>query len=187
MGNVLMAGQGQAPARQAAIKAGIPVSVGAITLSKVCGSGMQAVMFAHDSIAVGTNNIVVAGGMESMTNAPYLLTKGRGGFRVGHGKLYDHMMLDGLEDSYGTHELGAGRAMGTFGEQCATKYGFTREQQDAFAIDSVKRAQAATSSGVLKWEIAPVAVGSRNSETIIDRDERPQKVKIEKIPTLKPA
>ncbi len=187
MGNVLMAGQGQAPARQAAIKAGLPVSVGAVTLSKVCGAGMQAVMFAHDSIAVGTNNIVVAGGMESMTNAPYLLTRARAGFRAGHGKLYDHMMLDGLEDSCEGREIGMGRAMGTFGEQCAAKYGFTREQQDAFAIHSVTRAQTAANSGALIWEIAPVAIGSRNGETIIDRDERPQKVKVEKIPTLKPA
>lgn len=187
MGNVLMAGQGQAPARQAAIKAGIPVAAGAVTLSKVCGAGMQAVMYAHDSILAGTSSIVVAGGMESMTNAPYLLTQGRGGFRVGHGKVYDHMMLDGLEDSYEGGEPGAGRAMGTFGEQCAAKYGFTREEQDAFAIASVTRAQTAAASGALKWEIAPVAVASRTGETVIERDERPQKLKAEKIPTLKPA
>lgn len=182
MGNVLMAGQGQAPARQAAIGAGIPVSVGAVTLSKICGAGMQATMYAHDSIIAGTNEVVVSGGMESMTNAPYLLLKGRGGYRAGHGTVYDHMMLDGLEDAYEK-----GRAMGTFGEQCATKYGFTREQQDAFAVASVKRAQAAAQNGAFKWEIAPVTLSSRTGDTVVDRDERPQKVKVEKIPTLKPA
>lgn len=182
MGNVLMAGQGQAPARQAAIGAGIPVSVGAVTLSKICGAGMQATMYAHDSIIAGTNEVVVSGGMESMTNAPYLLLKGRGGYRAGHGTVYDHMMLDGLEDAYEK-----GRAMGTFGEQCATKYGFTREQQDAFAVASVTRAQAAAQNGAFKWEIAPVTVSSRTGDTIIDQDERPLKVKVEKIPTLKPA
>lgn len=182
MGNVLMAGQGQAPARQAAIGAGIPVSVGAVTLSKICGAGMQATMYAHDSIIAGTNEVVVSGGMESMTNAPYLLLKGRGGYRAGHGTVYDHMMLDGLEDAYEK-----GRAMGTFGEQCATKYGFTREQQDAFAVASVTRAQAAAQNGAFKWEIAPVTLTSRTGDTIIDRDERPQKVKVEKIPALKPA
>lgn len=182
MGNVLMAGQGQAPARQAAIGAGIPVSVGAVTLSKICGAGMQATMYAHDSIIAGTNEVVVSGGMESMTNAPYLLLKGRGGYRAGHGTVYDHMMLDGLEDAYEK-----GRAMGTFGEQCATKYGFTREQQDAFAVASVTRAQAAAQNGAFKWEIAPVTLSSRTGDTVVDRDERPQKVKVEKIPTLKPA
>lgn len=182
MGNVLQAGQGQAPARQASIKAGIPASVGAVTVSKVCGSGMQAAMFAHDALVVGTDEVVVAGGMESMTNAPYLLGKARGGFRAGHGTVHDHMMLDGLEDAYQV-----GRAMGTFGEDCAAKYGFTREQQDTFAIESVTRAQTATSSGVLEWEIAPVTVKGKGGDTVIDRDERPQKLKVDKIPTLKPA
>ncbi|HEY8101013.1 MAG TPA: acetyl-CoA C-acyltransferase [Burkholderiaceae bacterium] len=182
MGNCLMAGQGQAPARQAAIRAGIPPSAGAVTLSKVCGAGMQATMYAHDSIIAGTNEIVVAGGMESMTNAPYLLTKARGGYRAGHDTMYDHMMLDGLEDAYEK-----GRAMGTFGEQCAAKYGFTREQQDAFAIASVERAQAATKDGSFGWEIAPVTVVTKSGDLIIDKDERPFKLKPEKIPTLKAA
>lgn len=188
MGNVLMAGQGQAPARQAMIKAGLPVSVGAVTLNKVCGSGMQSVMYGHDALLAGTNTVVIAGGMESMTNAPYLLNKARGGYRAGHGKIYDHMMLDGLEDSYepGT-ELGMGRAMGLFGEQTAAKYGFTREDQDNFAMASVSRAQTAASNGALKWEIAPVTISARTGDTVIDRDERPTKVKVEKIPTLKPA
>ncbi len=188
MGNVLMAGQGQAPARQAALKAGIPISAGAVTLNKVCGSGMQSVMYAHDAILSGTSSIVVAGGMESMTNAPYLLSKGRGGYRAGHDKIYDHMILDGLEESYGPeHVLGEGRAMGMFGELCAEKYGLSREDQDAFAMQSVSRAQEATANGALKWEIAPVTVSSRSGDVIIDRDERPQKLKVEKIPTLKPA
>ncbi len=182
MGNVLQAGQGQAPARQASIKAGIPSSVGAITVSKVCGSGMQAAMLAHDGIIADTYGVVVAGGMESMTNAPYLLTKARGGYRIGHGTMYDHMMLDGLEDAYQV-----GRAMGTFGEDCAAKYGFTREEQDAFAVESVSRAQAAAKDGTLKWETVPVVIKSKKGDTVIDRDERPQKLNVEKIPTLKPA
>jgi acetyl-CoA C-acetyltransferase len=182
MGNCLMAGQGQAPARQAAIKAGIPVSAGAVTMSKMCGAAMQATMFAFDSIVAGTNEVVVAGGMESMTNAPFLLSKARGGYRIGHGQLFDHMMLDGLEDAYEK-----GRAMGVFGEQCAEKYNFTREAQDAFAIESVKRAQAATADGSFKWEIAPVTVAGRGGDTVIDKDEGPQKAKLDKIPGLKPA
>ncbi|TCS37436.1 acetyl-CoA C-acetyltransferase [Paucimonas lemoignei] len=182
MGNCLMAGQGQAPARQAMIKAGLPVSTGAVTLSKMCGAAMQATMYGHDSILAGTNEIVVTGGMESMTNAPYLVTKARGGFRIGHGTIYDHMMLDGLEDAYE-----AGRSMGTFGEECAAKYGFTREDQDAFAIESVKRAQAATANGWFNNEIAPVTVKGRGGETVIDKDEGPLKAKLDKIPTLKPA
>jgi len=137
-GNCLMAGQGQAPARQAAHKAGLPRSTGAVTLSKMCGSAMEAAMLAHDQIVAGSRSVMVAGGMESMTAAPYLLQKGRGGYRMGHDKVYDHMMLDGLEDAYEP-----GRAMGTFGEDCAAKYHFTREQQDAFAMESVKRAQQA--------------------------------------------
>jgi acetyl-CoA C-acetyltransferase len=182
LGNCLMAGQGQAPARQAMIKAGLPVSTGAVTLSKMCGAAMQATIYGYDSIIAGTNEVVVTGGMESMTNAPYLLTKARGGFRIGHGQLFDHMMLDGLEDAYEK-----GRLMGTFGEECASKYGFTREEQDAFAIESVKRAQAATNDGSFKWEIAPVTVSGRSGDTIIDKDEGPLKAKLDKIPTLKPA
>lgn len=181
-GNCLMAGQGQAPARQAAIKAGIPVSAGAVTMSKMCGSAMQATMFAFDSIVAGTNEVVVAGGMESMTNAPYLIPKARGGYRIGHAMMYDHMMLDGLEDAYEK-----GRSMGTFGEECATTYEFSREAQDAFAIESVKRAQAATADGSFKWEIAPVTVSGRGGDTVIDKDEGPLKAKLDKIPSLKPA
>ncbi|MBV8665155.1 MAG: acetyl-CoA C-acetyltransferase [Burkholderiaceae bacterium] len=181
-GNCLMAGLGQAPARQAAIKAGIPVSAGAVTLSKMCGSAMKATMLAYDSIVAGTNEIVVAGGMESMTNAPYLIPKGRGGYRIGHGTIYDHMMLDGLEDAYEK-----GRSMGTFGEECAAKYSFTREAQDAFAMESVKRAQAATNDGTFKWEIAPVTVAGRGGDVVIDKDEGPVKAKLDKIPTLKAA
>ena len=186
-GNCLMAGQGQAPARQAAIKAGVPVSAGAVTLSKMCGSAMQATMFACDSLLAGTNDVVVAGGMESMTNAPYLVPKARGGYRIGHGMIYDHMMLDGLEDAYTKDDKGGGRAMGTFAEDCAAKYQFTREAQDAFAIASVQRAQAATASGAFKWEIAPVTVKGRSGDTVIDQDEGPKKARLEKIPTLKPA
>ena len=181
-GNCLMAGQGQAPARQAAIKAGIPVSAGAVTLSKMCGSAMKAAMFAYDSIVAGTNEVVVAGGMESMTNAPYLIPKARGGYRIGHAMMYDHMMLDGLEDAYEK-----GRSMGTFGEECATEYKFTREAQDAFAIESVKRAQAATNDGSFKWEIAPVTIAAKGGEVVIDKDEGPVKAKLDKITSLKPA
>lgn len=181
-GNCLMAGQGQAPARQAAIKAGIPVSAGAVTMSKMCGSAMKAAMFGYDSLVVGTNDVVVAGGMESMTNAPYLIPKARGGYRIGHGMMYDHMMLDGLEDAYEK-----GRSMGTFAEECAAKYQFTREEQDAYAIESVKRAQAATNDGSFKWEIAPVTVAAKGGEVVIDKDEGPLKAKLDKIPSLKPA
>ena len=181
-GNCLMAGQGQAPARQAAIKAGIPVSAGAVTMSKMCGSAMQAVMFAHDSIIAGTNDVVVAGGMESMTNAPYLIPKARGGYRIGHAMMYDHMMLDGLEDAYDK-----GRSMGTFAEECVATYQFSRADQDAFAIASVKRAQAATADGSFEWEIAPVTVPGRNGDTVISKDEGPLKAKLDKIPALKPA
>ena len=186
-GNCLMAGQGQAPARQAAIKAGIPVSAGAVTLSKMCGSAMQATMFGFDSILAGTNDVMVAGGMESMTNAPYLIPKARGGYRIGHGMIYDHMMLDGLEDAYERDEKGGGRAMGTFGEDCAEKYGFTREAQDHFAMTSVRRAQEATESGAFRWEITPVTVSSKAGDTVIDTDEGPRRIKVDKIPSLKPA
>jgi acetyl-CoA C-acetyltransferase len=181
-GNCLMAGQGQAPARQALFKAGLPKSTGAVTLSKMCGSGMKAAMFAHDMLLAGTHEIMVAGGMESMTNAPYLLLKGRGGYRMGHDKVYDHMMLDGLEDAYQ-----AGRSMGTFGEDCAAKYCFSREAQDAFATTSVKRAQQATVSGAFAPEITPVTVKDRSGERVVSIDEGPGKVKLDKIPQLKPA
>lgn len=181
-GNCLMAGQGQAPARQAALKAGLPLSAGAVTLSKMCGSGMKATMLAHDMLLAGSATVMVAGGMESMTNAPYLLQKGRGGYRLGHDKVYDHMMLDGLEDAYEP-----GRSMGTFGEDCAAKYQFTREQQDAFATASVQRAKAATESGAFAAEIAPVAVKDRSGERVVAIDEGPGKVKLDKIPSLKPA
>jgi acetyl-CoA C-acetyltransferase len=181
-GNCLMAGQGQAPARQAAFKGGLPKSAGAVTLSKMCGSGMRAAMFAHDMLVAGTHDVLVAGGMESMTNAPYLMLKGRGGYRLGHDRLFDHMMLDGLEDAYQ-----AGRSMGTFGEDCAAKYNFTREQQDAFAMASVQRAQDAIKNGGFAQEITPVTVKTRAGEVVVATDEGPGKIKIDKIPTLKPA
>ena len=181
-GNCLMAGQGQAPARQAAFKGGLPISAGAVTLSKMCGSGMKAVMFAHDMLLAGSHDVVVAGGMESMTNAPHLLLKGRSGIRIGHDRVMDHMMLDGLEDAYE-----AGRSMGTFGEDCAAKYSFTRAQQDAFATTSVQRAQAATQSGAFAAEITPVTVKGRAGDVIVSIDEGPGKIKLDKIATLKPA
>ena len=181
-GNCLMAGQGQAPARQAAFKGGLPKSAGAVTLSKMCGSGMRAAMFAHDMLIAGSHDVLVAGGMESMTGAPYLLQKGRGGYRLGHDRIFDHMMLDGLEDAYEP-----GRSMGTFGEDCAAKYHFTREAQDKFATASVQRAQAAIKNGAFKDEIAPVTVKDRKGERVVDTDEGPGKVKLDKIATLNPA
>lgn len=181
-GNCLMAGQGQAPARQAAFKGGLPKSAGAVTLSKMCGSGMRAAMFAHDILQAGSQDVMVAGGMESMTNAPYLMLKGRGGYRMGHDKIYDHMMLDGLEDAYE-----AGRSMGTFGEDCAAKYQFTREAQDHFAMTSVQRAKDAASSGAFGKEIAPVTVKDRSGERVVTLDEGPGKVKLDKVTSLKPA
>ena len=181
-GNCLMAGQGQAPARQAAFKGGLPNSAGAVTLSKMCGSGMRAAMFAHDMLIAGSHEVLVAGGMESMTNAPHLLLKGRSGIRIGHDRIFDHMMLDGLEDAYE-----AGRSMGTFGEQCAAKYQFSREAQDAFAVASVQRAKAATQSGAFAAEITPVTVKGRSGDAVISIDEGPGKVKLDKIPTLRPA
>ena len=181
-GNCLMAGQGQAPARQAAFKGGLPKSAGAVTLSKMCGSAMRATMFAHDMLLAGTAEVLVAGGMESMTNAPYLLPKARAGYRIGHDRIFDHMMLDGLEDAYE-----AGRSMGTFGEECAAQYGFTREAQDHFAITSVQRAQAATKSGAFADEITPVTVKGRSGDTLISIDEGPGRVKLDKIASLKPA
>ncbi|CDM22778.1 acetyl-CoA C-acyltransferase [Castellaniella defragrans] len=182
MGNVLQAGQGQAPARQAALGAGLPKSVACSTLHKVCGSGLKAVMLAHDIIKAGSAEVVVAGGQESMSNAPYLLLKGRQGYRYGHSTVYDHMALDGLEDAYQR-----GTAMGVFAEDCASKYSFTREQQDAFSLESLRRARQATEDGSFKWEIAPVTVQGRKGDTVIDTDEAPAKAMPEKIPTLKPA
>ena len=182
MGCVLPAGQGQAPARQAALGAGLPLATGCTTVNKMCGSGMRAAMFAHDMLAAGTNDILVAGGMESMSNAPYLLPKARGGMRLGHGQVYDHMFLDGLEDAYQK-----GRLMGTFAEECAEKYGFTRQAQDEFAIRSTTRAQQAINDGSFAWEVAPVTVAGKRGDTVIDRDEQPLKAQLDKIPTLKPA
>lgn len=182
MGNVLQAGQGQAPARQAALGAGLPLGVSCTTVHKVCGSGMKAAMFGHDMLKAGSTDVVVAGGQESMSNAPYLLLRGRQGYRYGHSTVYDHMALDGLEDAYDR-----GKAMGVFAEICADKYQFTRELQDAFALESLKRARAATEDGSFKWEIAPVTVAGRKGDTQIDTDESPQKAMPEKIPTLKPA
>ena len=187
MGCVLPAGQGQAPARQAALGAGLPTSAGATTINKVCGSGMKAAMLAHDLLAVGSQDVVVAGGMESMSNAPYLMLKGRGGYRYGHGTLFDHMALDGLEDAYEKTPNGGGKSMGQFAEDCAGKYTFTREEQDRYAIASTERAKAANSDGSFAWEIAPLTVAGRKGEVTIDKDESPFKASIEKIPTLKPA
>jgi acetyl-CoA C-acetyltransferase len=182
MGNVLPAGQGQAPARQASLKAGLPLAAGCTTINKMCGSAMKAAMFANDLLLAGTNEIVVAGGMESMSNAPYLLPKARVGYRMGHQTAYDHMFLDGLEDAYDR-----GRLMGTFAEDCAAKFQFTREAQDQFAIASLSRALGANNDGTFAWEIAPVTVAGRKGETVIDKDEQPAKASPEKIPSLKPA
>src|SRR4051812_2957011 len=158
MGCVLPAGQGQAPARQASLGAGLPLATGCTTVNKMCGSGMKAAMFAHDLLLAGTNEVIVAGGMESMTNAPYLLPKARSGYRMGHAQVIDHMFLDGLEDAYTRDEKGGGRLMGTFAEDCAQKYAFTREQQDAFAVESLKRAQKANNEGWFAWETTPIAL-----------------------------
>ena len=182
MGNVLPAGQGQAPARQAALKAGLPQSVVCTTVNKMCGSAMKAAMLAHDAIAAGSADVVVAGGMESMTNAPYLLPKARGGYRMGHQVAQDHMFLDGLEDAYDK-----GRLMGSFAEECATAYAFTREAQDAFALESLSRALAANNDGTFAWEIAPVTVPGKKGDVVVDRDEQPAKASPDKIPLLKPA
>jgi len=182
MGNCLLAGQGQAPARQATLGAGLPQSAGAVTLSKMCGSGMRAMMFAHDMLVAGSADVLVAGGMESMTNAPYLIPKARQGYRYGHAMMYDHMALDGLEDAYER-----GKAMGVFAEQCVTRYEFTREAQDKFAIASTERSIKANSDGTFAWEIAPVKVAGKGGEIEVNRDEQPFKAKIDKIPSLKPA
>lgn len=182
MGLVLPAGTGQAPARQASRHAGIPDEAGATTINKVCGSGMKAAMLAHDGLLLGNATVVVAGGMESMTNAPYLLPNARGGMRLGHGQVKDHMFLDGLEDAYEE-----GRAMGTFAEDTAEKYQFTREAQDAYAIESLKRAKAANEGDAFKGEIAPITLKTRKGEVTVAADEQPFKASPEKIPNLKPA
>jgi acetyl-CoA C-acetyltransferase len=181
-GCCLMAGQGQAPARQAALGAGLPQSAGAVTLSKMCGSGMRAMMFGHDMLVAGSANVVVAGGMESMTNAPHLLVGSRKGYRYGAFTTFDHMALDGLEDAYER-----GKAMGVFAEQCVGKYGFTREAQDKFAIASLERSTKANTDGSFAWEIAPVTISGKTGETRIDKDEQPFKARPDKIPGLKPA
>jgi acetyl-CoA C-acetyltransferase len=182
MGCVLPAGQGQAPARQAALGAGLPEGVGCTTVNKMCGSGMKATMLAHDLIRAGSGDILVAGGMESMTNAPYLLPKARAGYRMGHGQVLDHMFLDGLEDAYDK-----GRLMGSFAEDTAQHYQFTREAQDAFAIASLSRARTAVEDGSFDAEVVPVTVKTRKGETVVRHDEQPGKANLEKIPTLKPA
>lgn len=182
MGNCLMAGQGQAPARQAALGAGLPTSAGATTISKMCGSGLKAVMLAHDLIRAGSNDVMVAGGMENMSAAPYLLPKGRQGMRLGHGQVMDHMFLDGLEDAYDR-----GKLMGCFADATASAHDFSREQQDAFAIESLRRAQAATEGGAFREEIVPVTLRSRKGDTQVAVDEQPGKARPDKIPQLKPA
>ncbi len=182
MGCVLPAGLGQAPARQAAVGAGLPVSIPATTINKMCGSGMKAVMLAHDSINAGTSSSVVAGGMESMSNAPHLLTKSREGMRLGHGQISDHMFLDGLEDAYDK-----GKLMGSFAENCAQKFNFSRESQDSFAIASLKKAKQAIESGNFEREIVDVKIPGRSGDEIISMDEQPGKAKLDKIPLLKPA
>lgn len=181
MGCVLPAGLGQAPARQATLGAGLPLSVGATTVNKVCGSGMKTVMLAHDLIKAGSASVVVAGGMESMSQAPYLLDKARGGMRMGHGKVMDHMFLDGLEDAY------TGGAMGTFAQETADEFNLTREQMDTFALSSLEKANAAIESGAFKEEIAPVTVSSRRGDTLVDTDEQPGNARPDKIPSLRPA
>jgi acetyl-CoA C-acetyltransferase len=186
MGNCLMAGQGQAPARQATLAAGLPQSAGAVTLSKMCGSGMRAMMFAHDMLRAETASVVVAGGMESMTNAPHLLFA-RKGVRYGAAQMFDHMAMDGLEDAYERLPSGGGKAMGVFAEECVDKYAFTREAQDAFAIASTERAKRANEDGSFDWEIAPVAVAGKGGEVLVKADEQPFKARLDKIPGLKPA
>jgi len=187
MGCVLPAGQGQAPARQASLGAGLPLAAGCTTVNKMCGSGMKAAMFAHDELLAGSMEVIVAGGMESMTNAPYLLPKARAGLRMGHGQVIDHMFYDGLEDAYTRDEKGGGRLMGSFAEDCAQKYKFTREAQDAFAIASLQRAQKANKEGWFAWETTPLAIQAGKDGKFIETDEQPFKANLEKIPTLKPA
>jgi acetyl-CoA C-acetyltransferase len=185
MGCVLPAGLGQAPARQAALGAGLPLSAGCTTLNKVCGSGMKATMLAHDLLLAGSQRLIVAGGMESMSNTPYLLPKARSGQRLGHGQMLDHMFFDGLEDRYGAATNG--RLMGTFAEDCARHFSFSREEQDAYAAASTLRAQQTKRDGLFQWEIAPVAVPGRGGEKLVNEDEAPGKVQLDKISTLKPA
>jgi acetyl-CoA C-acetyltransferase len=182
MGCVLPAGQGQAPARQASLGAGLPLAAGCTTVNKMCGSGMKAAMLAHDELLAGSVEVIVAGGMESMTNAPYLLPKARAGLRMGHGQVIDHMFYDGLEDAYEK-----GRLMGAFAEDCAQKYAFTREAQDEFAIASLERARKANKEGWFAWETTPLAIKAGKDEKFIETDEQPFKANLEKIPTLKPA
>jgi acetyl-CoA C-acetyltransferase len=182
MGCVLPAGQGQAPARQAALGAGLPLAAGCTTVNKMCGSGMKAAMLAHDELLAGSVELIVAGGMESMTNAPYLLPKARAGLRMGHGQVIDHMFYDGLEDAYEK-----GRLMGSFAEDCAQKYAFSRQAQDEFAIASLERAQKANKEGWFAWETTPLAIKAGKDEKFIETDEQPFKANFEKIPTLKPA
>jgi len=182
MGCVLPAGQGQAPARQAALGAGLPLAAGCTTVNKMCGSGMKAAMLAHDELLAGSVELIVAGGMESMTNAPYLLPKARAGLRMGHGQVIDHMFYDGLEDAYEK-----GRLMGTFAEDCAQKYAFSRQSQDEFAIASLERAQKANKEGWFAWETTPLAIKAGKDEKFIETDEQPFKANLAKIPTLKPA
>ena len=181
MGCVLPAGLGQAPARQATLGAGLPLSVGATTVNKVCGSGMKTVMLAHDLIKAGSSQVVVAGGMESMSQAPYLLDKARSGMRMGHGKVMDHMFLDGLEDAY------TGGAMGTFAQKTADDFGLTREQMDDFALGSLEKANAAINSGAFKDEVVPVTISTRRGDVTVEIDEQPGNARPEKIPTLRPA
>jgi acetyl-CoA C-acetyltransferase len=182
MGCVLPAGQGQAPARQAALGAGLPLSAGCTTVNKMCGSGMKATMLANDLLLAGTNAVMVAGGMESMTNAPYLLPKARSGYRMGHHQVIDSMFFDGLEDAYDK-----GRLMGTFAEDCASKYAFTREEQDRFAVTSLQRAQKANQDGSFAWETVPIAIKAGKDERFVEHDEQPFKANFDKIPLLKPA
>ena len=182
MGCVLPAGQGQAPARQAALGAGLPLATGCTTVNKMCGSGMKAAMLAHDILATGNADVIVAGGMESMTNAPYLLPKARAGLRMGHAQVIDHMFYDGLEDAYDK-----GRLMGTFAEDCAQKYAFTREAQDQFAVASLTRAQKANKEGWFAWELTPMAIKVGKEEKFVENDEQPFRANLEKIGTLKPA
>ena len=182
MGCVLPAGQGQAPARQASLGAGLPLGTGCTTINKMCGSGMKAAMFAHDLLAAGTNDVMVAGGMESMSNAPYILPKARSGYRMGHQQVMDHMFLDGLEDAYDKGVL-----MGVFAENCASTHNFTREQQDEFSITSLKRAQKANEDGSFAWETTPIAIKAGKDERFVERDEQPFKANFDKIPRLKPA
>ncbi len=186
MGNCLMAGQGQAPARQAVLGAGLAQSVGAVTLSKMCGSGMRAMMFAHDMLKADTANVMIAGGMESMTNAPHLMFA-RKGVRYGAAQMFDHMAMDGLEDAYERLPSGAGKAMGVFAEDCVAKYQFTREAQDQFAIRSTQRSKLANENGSFEWEIAPVTLPGKTGDSVIRFDEQPFKAKLDKIPGLKPA